>query len=375
MTLIVGWATESAAFLAADAAVTWTGDPNEAEEFPKTSVFSERHPVGTSKGGVTTYEGAWKIKPLPFGAIAVAGQMSISDRVSAQIARLCFGRGMPPLEALNQVVQDTNSGDISRIQLVLAHHDGTRPWIHSWNDGGSRRVEYQSGVCMLGSMGGSTEPVVVHAQGLLERIVRATSNEPTFGNAAFLACALGLLQRFSLLFRLIDKGIGGTFSGAWIDRSGVHLQPDIFYLIGHPTTGVVRAVSTFARNGCLLARSNEHFVIFCNSIFGESTEMMRQRLGDFRERIIPELLSSCQWDFVNIISGRPLAGLLTLEFQRSRQFPSNEPYVAAFQRTESGYAEFEIEFDAADLSELDKAILFYVPFNREAMLLTIHEDN
>jgi hypothetical protein len=58
-----------------------------------------------------------------------------------------------------------------------------------------------------------------------------------------------------------------------------------------------------------------------------------------------------------------------------RPLPSAEPHVAGFRHTQAGEAEFEISFDAADLAELDKAILFYVPFHRDSLLLTVHEDD
>ena len=366
MTFILGCKTATTAFLAADAALS---APEELlpHKTPRNSVFGEYHQIHNVTDGRIKYEGYPKIRRLPNAAVAFAGPVAVWEEVATCIERSCIEEGRNPVDSLRYVTSSTPLDRISQVGVVLAYYDGNGPTIVSWNHEGSRRIEEHTALCMIGNVGDAEHDAFV---GGVNTLFECLLTSKLLDGASLLACILGHLQRSSLDHDLMTRGIGGTYSGVWIDRSGVHPQPDILYAMLLPAHGFVRTVGTIARDDCLYASSGPsgHSIIFSYPRYGESAELMRQRVAQFEFETLPPL----QWDFFSIVSGRPMPGLTIMELKRNQKFPATGRVILELKPIGDGA--FDISFyvrtfvedvmnDDPDLR--GDIFLVYLPYDNE----------
>lgn len=332
MTFILGFKTATTAFLAADAAVTMPEEQLD-QRTPRDSVFGEYHHLHNVTDGSMKHEGYPKIRYLPNAAAAFAGPVHIWEEVANRIERRCVEEGLSALDALKCVVETTPLDISQKIGIALACYDGNEPTIVSWNHEGSQCILHHAhgAPCMIGSVPSRSERecdfFTVVTDRVLQTLLKGVSLGLIGDGAAVLACILGHLQRFGIspVIDLMAKGIGGTYSGTWVDRSGVHQQPDTLYQILDGQNNFT--VGTIAREKCLVASREDHTVLFYYLLRGESAESARQRTSRLTSETLPQVGRSFAWDFVVVISVKPLPSVTVIETKRKQRFPATGPVV------------------------------------------------
>ena len=215
MTYCCGWQSNSAAFVIADAAVT---SPGITKPEDRTS-FGELHAQGVDR---CVEEAALKVNPIGCTAVTFAGS-SMAGRLIEEYFALELNAGVSPSAALEKVLDSSDLRNLrSKVQLIAAYHDEGHPRLISWNAGGNGAVLGHFHIVQVGSV----EDVYRRITNYLLGRVRKLNLDPT----RELVNALALCQSYGSFFYLMEQGIGGVFSGAYVDASGFHWQPDILYV-------------------------------------------------------------------------------------------------------------------------------------------------
>lgn len=241
MTYCIGWKTTSAAFLVADSAVTSKAPPL----FEKSS-FGELHARDVRRG------------PLD-PKMNVEEALLKVFRIGPAIVTACgpFDSAVEVLRRLRHELETTESicdalgrataahpQEGGRVQLLLAFFAEGEPRLVSFNKDWDQAVCEEDSIVQLGSASEGyrirTEeaireyaepaayPTVVSQH--FDQSVFVTSAVPQFlSSRAFLALVIAQAQSYGVHEIVLEDRFGGAFSGAYVDRAGVHWQPDILY--------------------------------------------------------------------------------------------------------------------------------------------------
>lgn len=247
MTYCLGWLTKHGSYLVADAAIT-SGQSLSTVR----SSFGELH---KRKQGRNVEEGALKIISAESSALTFAGDSQVGFSI-AKSYQQALQVGDPAKAALERAVSsNTPFREGHTVSLMCAFYEDDYPRLMSFNrDDDLKFIDHSEGdVVQLGSLSDRSdisqlsEPYVnkIHEMGLEGR--------------SMLASVLALCQSYGVLNYLIELGVGGTFSGGFVDSSGFHWQPDIGYLLIGATKGDLisraDAVFTIVREDVLSVRS------------------------------------------------------------------------------------------------------------------------
>jgi hypothetical protein len=314
MTYCIAWKSESAVFLAADAAITSDAAP-ELER----STFGEKHGrLGGRMGGPYVKEEALKLHVIRDCAVTFSGTVSVGDKIISEMdAALAGGAG--PLEAFSNATaaRDPNS----YVKMILAYRHLGLPRLATYNASGDRQVTEDVERVFFGSMKDSYDELTEKFLGTFLAL-QATPQR-------ILAQALGLLQSYGIHDYLIEDGVGGGFCGMYVDPSGVHWQPDIFYVVAHPQLTDVGGVGSFARDNvwCLFSSlTTAGKIVFAHQAEGESGELYRQRVSPIA-RCLEEKHDRCEFDYVIVLNtSQHIVCVIELLGQREHDLLVVEPH-------------------------------------------------
>lgn len=240
MTYCCGWQSNSAAFVIADAAVT---SPGITKQVDRTS-FGELDVQGADR---CVEEAALKVNPIGCTAVTFAGS-SRAGRLIEECFALELKAGVSPSAALAKVVDSSDLRSLrSEAQLIAAYHDEGHPRLVSWNAGGNGVVLGHFNDVQVGSVKEVYRKITKNLLGGVGRLNIDPTRE--------LVNALALCQSYGSFFYLMDHGVGGVFSGAYVDASGFHWQPDILYVLVDGSLNCASGVSVIMRGNVLIADS------------------------------------------------------------------------------------------------------------------------
>lgn len=223
MTYCVGWRTNDAVFLAADAAVT----SSIAENRDPTTSFGERHVRET---GRNVYEGALKIVRMGDAALTFAGDADdgflFAQQVAAQI-----NSGYSPGEAFRRTVSSMAMPSTGpKVFAIFGFVEDARPMLLTFNGFEKGEIRTVPDIVQIGLRFRYQEQV-----GELTVHLEADLPDPQDR----LACLVGFCQSLGVRSYLLEDGVGGPFCGCFVDPSGFHWLPDMsFHLYsGRPDEG------------------------------------------------------------------------------------------------------------------------------------------
>ena len=240
MTYCCGWRSDSAAFVLADAAVT---SPGITKPEDRTS-FCELDVQGADR---CVEEAALKVNPIGCTAVTFAGS-SRAGRLIEEYFALELNAGVSPSAALETAVRSSDLRSLrSSAELIAAYHDKGHPRVISWNAGGNGVVLGHFDDVQVGSVKEVYRNITKNLLGGVGRLNIDPTRE--------LVNALALCQSYGSFFYLMDQGVGGVFSGAYVDASGFHWQPDILSVLLDGSLNCAGGVSVIMRGNVLIANS------------------------------------------------------------------------------------------------------------------------
>lgn len=217
VTYCLGWKTSRAIFFLADSAIT-------SNRFPRagTSSFGESH---ITANPLCVEQAALKIYPIGRAGITFAGDVQLGRALVSDIRNLLI-RGMRPIDAVQQALINISPIPKNRILCAIFGaftESGPELWSYASS---SRQSEFEpvSDIVQYGSINDA------HKSLSADFIRELTMSDRLF-SIEILASVLGLIQSYGIHNALMEKGVGGHFTGAYIDSDGSHWQPDILFML------------------------------------------------------------------------------------------------------------------------------------------------
>jgi|GEM_PF-3110907 hypothetical protein len=241
MTYASAWKTDKEVFLAADSAVTTTGETVDSLDVD-TSSFGREHFLEVVEGR-RVEERVVKIFSDNKLGVAFAGSYIHAHAIAKDIfAEIQSGKS--PREALDVALFKNIIPQDRTVQLAMAYYDNG-PKIINFN---SREGNVIHDDQDLVQMGNPPEEFQRRAQNWIADI----KNDGHISNE-HLTLILGILQSYDLLNNIIEIGIGGAFTGLYVNESGLNWQPDILFIEYSGERD--KHVGTCFRHDCLVISS------------------------------------------------------------------------------------------------------------------------
>ncbi len=221
MTHLVGWKTDTEAFICADSAVTW----DRAVDLPlSTSSFGELHVLSSTK---TIAEGAIKVLNFDYAALGIAGDARVAQVVVEDFKRRVEG-GDSAREAFMGACANCSPLPPDRaISLLAAIPESRQPALLAFNGSGEGYVtEALAGdFVAMGSLRPELEALGLLALQLVHDTVGSEARRVLAGMLAFLQ-GMGVQN-----YILESDGVGGAYAGLHATAHAIHWQPSIEYML------------------------------------------------------------------------------------------------------------------------------------------------
>ncbi len=225
MTFCIGWKTETSSFIIGDSAVTSHDSSNKHAE-PESS-FQEIQGNLTQDQHIS--EGAYKVLSEKDVGFALAGDSVFAlQLINEIITRLDLGLDIQT--SLTHAIN--NYPDFSskpQIEILISYFDG-QPKLFTLKNKRTQFLQEEDGLAIIGT------PLPVLVQAVNEIYFTSTNfwlehvGLPE-NDEIFFIKVLAILQGFSSHFHTMADGIGGAYTGLYINNGGVNLQQDICYVI------------------------------------------------------------------------------------------------------------------------------------------------
>lgn len=301
MTYVLGWKSDSKVFLAADSALTTISDSPRLD-LPRSS-FGQNHVVASER---KVEERALKLFLKENIGVAIAGRYDLAVRITKSFYKK-IEEGLLPNVALKEAIfLNSPFPKGATVQIAVAFFDGN-PRLLSFNSNGDFKIRDDEQIVHLGSAPSGYK--TVNEGWLKEDILPATKNLPEFQ----LPSMLGILQSHGILNPTLQVGIGGAFSGLYVDTNGGHWQPDMLFIEECDNL----LVSPCIRNDCFVVNS---------PVLGESrcflTYLPPRSESSLREQTTRaiesarELKNSAKYDYVFIMN-KKLKTLTLLQMSKN----------------------------------------------------------
>ncbi len=229
MTYVLAWKSGGKAFLCADSAITIDGE-DKSRTYPSKSSFQEWHVFGDKR---TVVERMLKIARFTNVAMAFSGDVYLADIVIGE-TKARIAQGNSPREAFQLAIM--NCSPIEReLQLVLCIQGQSYQEVLTFDSSRNCDIEElpDNAWTYLGRFDEDLNKLIVNT------IDQLLGMPP----AVVLTRALAILQSFCIHSPLLsDIGVGGVFSGLWMDSEGIFWQPTTLNIIGFPKTPAHRLV-------------------------------------------------------------------------------------------------------------------------------------
>lgn len=237
MTYALGWRTEKAVFLAADSAVTTFGS-DDAPDMPRSS-FGESHYQDSSR---KVEERMPKLLLRKNIGVTFAGNVQLAVQI-IQTFHAEIDKGSVPKIALKWAVGMHHPKPTDKtVTIIVGYYSDQHPHLLTFNSQDDHSVREDEVLVQAGSLPKNHRDFTEFS---LAHILPGTVFEPD----RHLASMLGIFQMYSVFDELMDHGVGGAFSGLFIDEAGGRWQPDILFILPD------KMISTCYREDCLLVGS------------------------------------------------------------------------------------------------------------------------
>ena len=320
MTYVVAWKNETTAFIAADAALTSENPLRRAY-----STFGEKHdkvhiPFQSSpKDETYVEEAALKIFSFSRCAFAFSGVVDIGVEVANNF-RSALADGLDPFTCLTRATQNC-----SGVGIIIAYHDDDGPHLVHYADGTYSESDVP---CQIGSApkrirDTTSEFITGRLQQVVHDALQASFLGPQNRRSMELVSVLGRLQSYGIHEDMISHGIGGTFTGIFVDQEGTHWQPDILYLRHNYLSEDLRPVVAGVREDTLITRYVDEGGRVCSCGISqqrpdESTELTRQRMADARYEL-RDAAEAAIFDYVVFLSESTPGSVAVVELSGKSQ--------------------------------------------------------
>lgn len=247
MTYCVGWQTDSAAFLVADAAVTKSEPPRQTH-----STFGELHP---RERDYSVEEAALKIYRWSNLALTCAGSAT-AIHLFARAVELQLQSGKGELESI--IAARRQLTGVEQFEGIAALVWNGLPQLFRLDESGIWASVKREHAVHIGS------PARRFKQFVHDTIIEVVEDNQK--PEVQLACVLATCQSLTVHEYLLAEKAGGAFAGVMLDHSGTRWHPDIGYLLIDPseltrTGDAPRGAGNSPYITCLF----RHDVLFVNS--------------------------------------------------------------------------------------------------------------
>lgn len=220
MTYCLGFKTDNAAFVVADAVGTIRG--GDVALINPVSSFGETH---IARDDRIVEERCLKVMNFKVATFAFAGDYH-RGQPFAEAYQAALKAGLPPevafQRAANSIVPlPTNKA----LRAVTAFFDGS-PRLFSFNARGDQGIHEEEKIVQLGSL--PDDSTAFRFSESLGHYV--AEHRHGMSPLNLLVGALGVCQSYCIHDGLLDRGVGGAFSGQVAMKDGVRWQPDIEYV-------------------------------------------------------------------------------------------------------------------------------------------------
>lgn len=346
MTYALAWKSKNEVFLAADSALT-TSAPTKP--YSDKSSFGQKHIRDDLKN---VEEKSTKLFLKNKIGITFAGRYELAIRVTKSFYEK-IEEGFNYKKALkNAIFLNSPFPEGANLQLTVAYYDG-KPHLLSYNSLEGSKITTDKKIVHMGSI---PEPLKrLNEEWMLHMIPQAV-NDPK----QLLVSQLAFLQSSNIFNSLLDMGIGGAFSGLYIDQRGGSWQPDTIFIDDD------KYVSTCFRHDCFIINS---------PIIGQSrcflTYLPPKLIGELREQVSKamqkgeKLKHSGEFEYA-VISGKKGRPLVLIEMNRQNKHkliwiePDLDPSGKNLGMTISKFPELREIFR----KHKDQALMFYFPFEK-----------
>ncbi len=191
----------------------------------------------------------------------------------------------------------TQALDLKRkIKALLAYTVGSKPRLAAFNENEDGKIHWNTESAHIGSISdGFIE--------LTEKCISGIRSTPDVPPRR-LVQTLALVQSYGIHRYLLEEGVGGCFSGLYVDQQGIHWQPDTLYLVTNPDLDQAGLVGSFARRNvlCLFSSLCEAGkIVFASPELNESGELLRQRYTAI-ERQVEQKHEEANFDYVTVFN-------------------------------------------------------------------------
>lgn len=228
MTYCIGWKSATAAFLVADSAFTSYRPP----VFGRKSSVGELHPQipGDPLGPrMHVQEGAMKVFRIRNSIATFSGDKESGYAVLRRL-RAAFELTDDPHVALERAVLEGSAASAAaNIRVLVASCADGQPRLISFNRAGDRAVVEEDGIIQIGTAIDEHRIRTADAIKSYASLRRPSGTSGVTPDRVQLAMVIAQAQSYGTHHLVLDHGYGGAFSGAYVDGTGVHWQPDMLF--------------------------------------------------------------------------------------------------------------------------------------------------
>lgn len=299
MTFLVAWKLRDVVYICADSAVT---SGNKRVPCDRTS-FGELHVNSQTK---LVEEAALKIIEFGNVVVAIAGSVEPAMDFISTFKNDCKST-RDSYESFRRTVNSYTPLDVNvSFKLILAIADSSGPRLITFNlDNTGGIMEHGYGLVYTGSMPYQHTEIIVEQ---IRLIMLSDIKDPQ----SLLVSALAFLQNVGIYDYLLKYGVGGIFTGVYVNSSSIHWQPRLAYGIAHDDELIRYVFSGFINTALVVFvqkdELNRVFYRNNNGVAGESwkNKTMKKARSVFR---------SGRFDFV-VLFGTNQKSIVVLEMKK-----------------------------------------------------------
>lgn len=248
MTYALAWRTEKAVFLAADSALTTFGSDVAPDR--SRSSFGEKHYKDSDR---KVEERMPKLLLRKNIGVTFAGNVSLAVQI-IQTFHAEIDKGSLPKAALEWAVSIHHPHPTEQtVTLMIGYYSDHHPRLITFNSKGDHKIREDEILVQAGSL-------PLRYRDFTEYSLAHILPETVFQPERHLASMLGIFQTYSMFDELMEHGVGGAFSGLFIEESGGRWQPDILFVQKDKLVGTcyreecfIVSSPTIGESRCLIA--------------------------------------------------------------------------------------------------------------------------
>ena len=292
MTYCIGWKTKDAVFLIADSAVTSSAPINETHT---TTSFGEKH---AWVGKESVQEMAVKVISIMNTVFTFAGDSTLGYSI-AKTLRLALENGQSPKTALRDAIgSNVFPASNKSVSVLHGYYENGRPFLTSFNKQKNGQFENHDDIVQIGSI---SEKYRNLSEGALNALNQEFAKKAS--PKRLMSFVLTLVQSYGIRSYLIEKNVGGIFSGIYADATGVNWHSDTLYVIHDTAFKHKECVASIVRDNVLVVRSmftyEERY--FATDL-GEGLSLPHWK--NKNEKALQEFFNTCRFAYIVFLNNQ-----------------------------------------------------------------------